>query len=862
MKLSEFISKHSGKLNYLQLLFIENIFFKDYGEKGLDLIYPEYEIKREDGTDQSFFIDFVIITSRKKYAVETHGFHAHDESGRFVTNERFNILQIKNNLIRDKFDEYIEITKDQIESINDARFELRKYFKSEKELFDLYLNRSSLKISPNEVQTNALKNLDEGRNEGKKAGLAILATGLGKTFLSGFDIQNSNSRSVLFIAHVSEILRKTKNDFEDLMKDRFHDMEIFSSNTVITKNKIYFATIQSIHKSNNLNKFTRDFFDYIVIDEAHHAAASTYQKVTSYFKPKFLLGLTATPFRSDEKEILPSFDNNIFYQMDQEQAIKEGYLADIKYIGFYDDIDYSDIRWNGTKYDLDDLNKKLMIEKRDVSIINSYKKECKLGEKTIGFCTSIEHADYMADIFNKSGIKSISIHSRSENTRSKFSVKERESLIQSFRDNKFKVAFTVNMFNEGVDIPDVSSILMLRPTDSLTIFIQQIGRGLRLSDGKEYLKVLDFIGNYRTADIIVKGLGINVSDLTFDKEKNIYYYNNKGLEVCFDSETVEIFKAIISKKSNTVNIDEIDEKWVDYANFLDKSTTTDSANQNSFTQYWQVDKKKKDLKAHLWAIEFYLNNLDKYKTLSALDIELRNEAKKSGFIIEGTRALFFSKLLGIITNTSPFEPTDVYLNIKNRPSDTESIISSQMEKLYFWNDIYSTTNRHSSGQLTAKEEIFSIYPILYIYQLLFKLHSLGERVELTKFELDYFVFFSRNHDQVQDTLENIISYRNSKNIYELEKYLKLSVKTDKKSEKFNIFDTRYFSVLKLVKYFIWTPKKGIKLKENYQEELSFKVKNFEQIIEERSIFYDTEYSEYRKLLYSDNDFFKFFNKPL
>ena len=149
----------------------------------------------------------------------------------------------------------------------------------------------------------------------------------------------------------------------------------------------------------------------------------------------------------------------------------------------------------------------------------------------------------------------------------------------------------------------------------------------------------------------------------------------------------------------------------------------------------------------------------------------------------------------------------MYWNIKNRPHDTESIISSQMEKLYFWNDIYSATNRHSSEKLEAKEEIFSIYPILYIYQLLVKIYSLGEKPELTKFELDYFVFFSRNHDQVENTIENILSYRNSNNIYELEKYLTLSVKTDKKNDKFNTFDTRLFSVLKHVKYFIWNQKR-------------------------------------------------------
>ena len=253
-----------------------------------------------------------------------------------------------------------------------------------------------------------------------------------------------------------------------------------------------------MHKTKNLERFSKDFFDYIVIDEAHHAAAPTYQRVLNYFNPRFLLGLTATPFRSDEKEILTSFDNHVFYQMDQEQAVSEGYLADINYIGYFDDIDYSNIRWNGNRYDIDDLNKKLMIESRDQSILKKYRDESVKNEKTIGFCTSIEHADYMANVFNKNGIRSVAIHSKSETSRSRFSNEERETLLKKFREDKFEVAFTVNMFNEGVDIPDVSTILMLRPTDSLTIFIQQIGRGLRLSDGKESLKVLDFIGNYRT----------------------------------------------------------------------------------------------------------------------------------------------------------------------------------------------------------------------------------------------------------------------------------------------------------------------------------------------------------------------------
>ena len=364
MKLDDYLEKYRGALNSLEESFIRNIFFKDYGEEGLDKIIPQVEIQREDGSGRVFKIDFVVTTGNKRYAIETHGFHSHDESGIYVRNkkDRFNELQRKNNLIRDRFDKYLELSKEQIDSVDEAVFELRRYFKSDSELYNLYLGRYSDEIRPHQVQKEALENIHQDRSNGHNSGLVILATGLGKTFLSGFDIQNSKSKKILFVAHVEEILRKTKNDFEDLMKDRIDEMEMLSKDSDLDKKNIFFATIQSLHKIKNLERFSNDFFDYIIIDEAHHAAAQTYQKVLNYFSPNFLLGLTATPFRSDEKDILPSFGYHIFYQMDQEQAVSEGYLADINYLGYFDDIDYSNIRWHGNRYDVDDLNKKLMIE--------------------------------------------------------------------------------------------------------------------------------------------------------------------------------------------------------------------------------------------------------------------------------------------------------------------------------------------------------------------------------------------------------------------------------------------------------------------------------------------------------------------
>lgn len=864
MELNDFLERNNKKLNYLEKKFITDIFFKEYGNTGLDIIQPQVEISRNDGSDKKYVIDFVVTTKKKRYAIETHGFHSHSPEGKFVDENRFDVLQSKNNLIREKFDKYIELTKNQIDSIDDAIFELRRYFKSDKELYDLYLNRKSNEIKPNQVQKKCLEKLKNKRNDGVKSGLVILATGLGKTFLSGFDIIQTKATKILFIAHVSEILRKTKNDFEDLIPERSSEMVMFnSSDETPTNFNIHFSTIQSIHQDKNLKKFPVNFFNYIVIDEAHHSAANTYLKVINYFKPNFLLGLTATPFRSDEKEIVPLFGGNIIFRMDQEQAINEGYLANIEYTGYFDDVDYSDIRWNGNRYDIDDLNKKLLIESRDNAILKKYNNITTDNNKTIGFCSSIEHADYMEKVFNNNGIKSISIHSKSESHLSKYNSSEKVSLISRFRKGEFQVAFTVNMFNEGVDIPDISTILMLRPTDSLTIFIQQIGRGLRLSDGKDKLTVLDFIGNYRNADIITKGLGLKLSDLSYDREKDIFYYDNNGKKVEFESKVVNIFKALISKRTKEVDINQINESiWKDYGNFLDKSTTTDSENKNSLNQYWQVDKKKKDLELHLKVIDFYLDNINSYSKISDFDYELKKYLTNNNFKIEGTRALFFSKLLGIITTNSPFDGTEVYYSIVSKENnDLNEIISNQMEKLYYWNDIYSPINRHAkNSRISNKESIFSIYPVFFIYQILHRLHLFGEKTYLSKFELEFFVFFSRNHDDVDEVFERILSFRKSSNIYELEKYLRKKVKKDKSLNKYNIYDSRYYSILKFVKHFKWNPKGGIFLKIDHLNEFILTVENFEKIIKEKNIFHNEDYIDYRQMLYSSKSLTEYYLK--
>ena len=543
--------------------------------------------------------------------------------------------------------------------------------------------------------------------------------------------------------------------------------------------------------------------------------------------------------------------------MDQDEAIKKGYLANLVYKGFYDNIDYTNIRWSGNKYDIDDLNKLLMIEPRDLEIIRKYNKESS-NKKTIAFCVSIDHAEYMSNLFNKNGIKSKAIHSKIESSRSFLNIKDRNKLLQSFRDNEFQVAFTVNMFNEGVDFPDVETILMLRPTDSLTVFVQQIGRGLRISHKKENVKILDFIGNYRTATIILEGLKLNISDLKFDNEKDIYFYDNEGARVEFEEEVVEVFKFITSKQSKDVEIKKINKDWQLYGDFLQNCTSTDKNNKDSINYFWSVDKKKRNINQHLDAIEFIFRNLKNFPKSKDMNTALVEQSKKEKRPFEGLRALFFSKLMGLITNEIfPFKKTDVYQKLITQRLDQDSIISNQMEKLFFWNNIYSKINRHSSNTIVDKNEIFKIYTIYFIYQIFEKLNSLGQNLMLTKFELTYFIFFARTHDQLNDVFEKIIEFRNYPEKHELEKFLNSKTKTNEKLKKYQIFDTRYYSILQFVNAFKYN-KERIFLKESYKEQVFQKVYKFEKLLESNNIIPIESYDDYKNMLYSKKTLLEYY----
>ena len=346
------------------------------------------------------------------------------------------------------------------------------------------------KIRPNDMQSKALENLHRLREHGGKRSLVIAATGTGKTYMSAFDVREFKPKKMLFIVHREDILRKAITDYKKIMPER--SFGLFTGNIKESDKDYIFATIQSI--SAYCNDFKEDEFDYIVIDEAHHSASQTYRKVIDYFKPKFLLGMTATPERTEGTDIFSIFDNNIALEVRLNEALEKNLVVPFHYFGITDIdlVDYRGIDIN----DIEKLSKLLEINERVEFIIEKMNFYGFDGDKrkAIGFCASVEHAEYMAREFNERGIKSVALTGSD-------SISKRQREIAKLEDDndELEVIFTVDLFNEGIDIPAINLVLMLRPTQSSIIFIQQLGRGLRKYKEKEFLTVLDFIGNYNKA---------------------------------------------------------------------------------------------------------------------------------------------------------------------------------------------------------------------------------------------------------------------------------------------------------------------------------------------------------------------------
>lgn len=349
-----------------------------------------------------------------------------------------------------------------------------------------------LLYEPRGAQIEALCALEETRNEGASRSLVQAATGIGKTYLAAFDSKAFGT--VLFIAHREEILQQASTSFYNVRNSE--DYGFFDGKTKTIDKSVIFASVATLGKAEYLTAeyFGRDYFDYIVIDEFHHATNQQYQRIVEYFKPKFLLGLTATPERMDRKNIYEICDYNVPYEISLKEAINKGMLVPFHYYGIFDDTDYSKIHLVRGRYDEKELNETYIGNAYRHDLI--YKNYCKYGSKrALGFCCSRVHAEEMAKEFSQRGIPSVAVYS---NASGAYSV-DRGDAILKLKAGEIRIIFSVDMFNEGVDITSVDMVLFLRPTESPIVFLQQLGRGLRKDKGKEYLNVLDFIGNYEKA---------------------------------------------------------------------------------------------------------------------------------------------------------------------------------------------------------------------------------------------------------------------------------------------------------------------------------------------------------------------------
>jgi superfamily II DNA or RNA helicase/SAM-dependent methyltransferase len=338
---------------------------------------------------------------------------------------------------------------------------------------------------PTPIQSEALAALDATRSDGYRRGLVVLATGLGKTWLAAFDAEHMGSKRVLFVAHREEILGQAAGTFARIRtKAR---IGFYMGQTRDTQVDVLCASVQTLGKSAHLGRFPPNHFDYIVIDEFHHAAAPTYRRLLSHFEPRFLLGLTATPDRTDQSDILSLCDDNLVFTRDLFAGIEAGLLAPFHYYGIWDEsVDYREIPWRNGRFDPEQLSNKLATLARARHALKQWRQRSQ--QRTLAFCVSIRHAEYMAEQFQREGIGAAAVYGGSSLSRG--------DALQRLTDGRLQVIFSVDLFSEGVDLPTIDTILMLRPTESKILFLQQLGRGLRRAEGKEKLVVLDFIGNH------------------------------------------------------------------------------------------------------------------------------------------------------------------------------------------------------------------------------------------------------------------------------------------------------------------------------------------------------------------------------
>ncbi|PTX49817.1 superfamily II DNA or RNA helicase [Melghirimyces profundicolus] len=370
-------------------------------------------------------------------------------------------------------------------------------------------------IRPNEMQQKALQALCQTRENGQDKGVIIAATGTGKTYLSALDVHHVQPQRLLFLAHREELLDHAKETFEAVFQRKDLCGKLTGREKELDR-RFLFSTVQSLSREEILQSFSPDAFDYIIVDEFHHAQAATYRKVMDYFQPKFLLGLTATPERMDGQDVLRLCNHNVVYEIRLRDALDGQLLAPFHYFGLSDQtVDYDEIPMKNGGLDENKLVQALKTHERVDYVIHMIDTYGYDGERMVGlgFCATVEHARFMSEEFNRRGYHTTVLTGKDTPA-------HRQEMIARLENDQdpLQMIFTVDIFNEGVDIPKLNLILFLRPTESSTIFIQQLGRGLRKAEGKEFVTILDFIGNYQKSFIVPLALSGEANIKAFDRD--------------------------------------------------------------------------------------------------------------------------------------------------------------------------------------------------------------------------------------------------------------------------------------------------------------------------------------------------------
>lgn len=429
------------------------------------------------------YIDFALEFPESKIAIEIDGETYHNPS-KVSENKYADDLLKQNSLIYDNWKVYRWIYSQLEKQPEKVKDELITFlgtspmFKAFEADLPVQMGQT---IELRDYQQEAIDNLKKMREDGKTIALLYHATGVGKTITAATDAKAVGGRT-LFLVNALKLASQAKETFAKVWPEATLG-EYTGSQKDMTQTVI-FATVQSISK--DLEKFSPTDFDYLIVDECHHAAANTYQKIFTYFHPKFILGLTATPERSDGEDMLELFQN-VAHKMGLKTAVERGVLVPIRCIRVKTNIDLTDVRINGIKYNSQDLESKLFIPERNQLIVDTYLKYVN-GKKTVIFCASVDHAAEIAKLLRDNGVKAEAVSGRDR-------VEVREKILKDYETGSTNVLCACDLLNEGWDSPHTTVLFMARPTMSKTIYLQQLGRGTRRCPGKEDLLVVDFVDN-------------------------------------------------------------------------------------------------------------------------------------------------------------------------------------------------------------------------------------------------------------------------------------------------------------------------------------------------------------------------------